>query len=105
MSRLPGMEAVAIGVVVFGPLAAVLLLLLKAIRRLTGTDRWRGTAEAPPGGDTGGDPAGDREPRRPLMPAGSGAVGLVAPDDADAVSPSPRAEAGGRHDPGHRLAG
>lgn len=78
------MEAVAIAVVVFGPVVATLLLLVKATRRLMPH-----AEELPPGRyeidgpPRGADPAGDRQPRRPLMPSRSGAVGLVLPSEGE----------------------
>ena len=76
-------EAVGIAVVVFGPLVTILLLLVKAIRkRMPQREElppWRRHLDEPP---PRGDPAGDREPRRPLTPNRSGAVSLpVALDD------------------------
>ena len=105
-------EAVAIAVLVFGPLLAFLVLLFKAIRKLMPQRpiecpawRTRGTEQPP----RDGDPAGDREPRRPLIPSGPAAVSLARPADDDwdedqaAVRPmDPRH---GGSDPGHRLAG
>jgi hypothetical protein len=76
------MQAVVIAVIVFGPLLAFFVLLFKSIRKLTprrafGPPFWKPQEpEQPPGG---GDLAGDREPRRPLIPAGSNAVSLALP--------------------------
>ncbi len=105
-------EAVAIAVLVFGPLLAFLVLLFKAIRKLMPqrpieAPAWklRGTEQPP----RGGDPAGDREPRRPLIPSGSAAVSLALPaDDAWDEEQAAVRPTGPRHsgsDPGHRLAG
>ncbi len=100
----------AIGVLVFGPLVATLLILLKAIRKLM-----PGAAlpfrpfevDQPP---NGGDLAGDREPRRPLTPTRSGAVALALPNEEDEPGTDfglPRRAPGeiGGDDGGHRLAG
>ncbi len=83
-SRLWVVEAVAVAVIVFGPLLAFLVLLFKATRRFrprqsVEVQAWRprGTEQPP----KGGDPAGDREPRRPLIPTGAGAVSLALPAD------------------------
>ncbi len=111
-SRLGVVEAVAIAVLVFGPLLAFLVLLFKAIRKLMpqqpiDSRAWkpRGTEQPP----TGGDPAGDREPRRPLIPSGSAAVTLALPSgDAWDEGEGPVLPTDPRHggnDPGHRLAG
>jgi hypothetical protein len=74
-------EVVAIGIVGVAPIALVLLYLVKAIRKLQPRPielpPWQ--SQEPPGGD----PSGDREPRRPLMPAHSGAVALPEPSDAE----------------------
>ena len=106
------MEAVAIAVLVFGPLLAFLVLLFKAIRKLMPqrpieAPAWkpRGTEQPP----IGGDPAGDRKPRRPLKPSGSAAVSLALPaDDAweeDQAAVRPTDPRHGGSEPGHRLAG
>ena len=106
-------EAVAIAVLVFGPLLAFLVLLFKAIRKLMPqrpieAPAWkpRGTEQPP----RGGDPAGNREPRRPLIPSGSATVSLALPaddvardEDQRAVRPTDPRHGGS--DPGHRLAG
>ena len=105
-------EAVAIAVLIFGPLLAFLGLLFKAIRKLMPqrpieAPAWKPRrTEQPP---RGGDPAGDREPRRPLIPSGSAAVSLALPaDDAwdeDQAVVRPTDPRDGGSDPGHRLAG
>ena len=70
----------AIAIVVFGPLVAVFVLLFKSIRKLMpqapAIQDWERRTEDPP---SGGDLAGDREPRRPLSPIGSGAISLALP--------------------------
>jgi hypothetical protein len=74
------------------PFIAFLALLLVALRR-----QWRQILRPSESGDGGGrrrgaGPAGDREPRRPLVPVASGAAALPLPIDAgdtpDAISPS-----------------
>lgn len=74
------MEAVGIAVVVFGPLVAFLLLIIKATRNLMPQRQalppFRSQDDAPPGP---GDLSSDREPRRPLMPSRSGAVAVAPP--------------------------
>ena len=100
------MEAVGVALIVFGPLAAVLLLLIKAIRKLRPRPvvirRWGGPAR-------GGGLVGDREPRRPLTPSASGAACLPLPvaDDVrdepeSPVRVIPRPPDGA---PGYRAAG
>lgn len=100
------MEAVGVALIVFGPPVAVLVLLVKAIRKLrprpVDIRRWGGPAR-------GGGPAGDREPRRPLTPTASGAARLPLPvaDDAEEQPASPvrvipRPADGA---PGYRVAG
>ena len=104
-------EAVAVAAIVFGPVVGILLLLVKAIRRLLPrvdpSPPWgRSGVDGPPRGP---DPAGDREPRRPLTPSRSGAVALAPPpeDAGDCDVPPVRRTVGpaGPAEPGHRLAG
>lgn len=101
-------EAVGVVVIVFGPLLAVLLLLLKAIRKLlpqpVESRPWQRRPDEPP---EGGDASGDREPRNPLTPARSGAVKLELPmAQASEFDPElPRRTDSGSGNPGHRLAG
>jgi hypothetical protein len=76
-------EVVAIGVVGVLPIALVLLFLVKTIRRMqtrpVELPPWQSQMEEPPGGD----PSGDREPRRPLLPARSGAVAMSEPSEEE----------------------
>jgi len=104
-------ESVAIAVIVFGPLLAFLVLLLKATRRLmpkqpVQVPGWKSRGEEQP--PSGGDPPGDREPRRPLTPTGAGATSLALPAgedwEEDQVPVRPTARHAAR-DPRHRLAG
>ena len=105
-------EAVAIAVVVFGPLLAFLVLLFKTIRKLMPQQSGEAPSWKPRGSEqppSGGDLAGDREPRRPLIPSGSAAVNLALPagevweeDQAPVRRTDPRHGSG---DPDHRLAG
>jgi len=75
--------------VALGPLLGLLVLLVIRTRRL-----WARTPVTiePYRPERGGDPAGDREPRRPLVPVDAGGVALPLPmavgDDED---PSPLA--------------
>lgn len=101
-------EAVAVAVIVFGPLLAVLVLLLKAIRKLmpqpVESRPWQRRTDEPP---AGGDASGDREPRNPLPPIRSGAVKLDLPmaQASEGDQESPRRTDPGSGNPGHRLAG
>ncbi len=76
------MEVVTVAVVVLGPLVAILLLLLKAIRKLMPQTEalppWAVRRDGPP---TDGHSAGDREPRLPLTPSRSRAVSLALPQE------------------------
>ena len=67
------------GLLAFGPLALLMVLLAIRTRRLwpkRPVTRW----EAGPGRNRG-DPSGDREPRRPLLPSGAAAVAMPEPHD------------------------
>lgn len=76
------MEAVGVGLLVFGPIVAILFLLATAIRKLRPRTVVGPRGQEPP---RGRDASGDREPRRPLAPTLSGAVGLPVPVDDRAV--------------------
>lgn len=72
------------GLLVLGPLALLMVLLAIQTRRLwpkRPATRW----EAGPGRNPG-DTAGDREPRRPLLPSGAGSVALPEPHEERRVS-------------------
>lgn len=81
------MEAVGVAVFVFGPLVAIMVLLLKATRKAMparpSLPPWRAQPHEPP---RPGQPSGVREPRRPLTPSLSGAASLPLPMD-DAAEP------------------
>ena len=105
-------EGVAIAIVVFGPLLTFLVLLFKAIRKLMPQQSVDGQSWKPRGFEqppSGGDLAGDREPRRPLTPSGSAAVGLALPAGEaweEDHAPVRRTDLRpGRSDPDYRLAG
>lgn len=72
------METVGIAVVVFGPLLAFFVLVIKATRKLMPTRAawgpWR-----PQHGEPPSETSGDREPRRPPTPSRSGAVAMAVP--------------------------
>lgn len=111
-SRLGVVEAVAIAVLTFGPLLAFLVLLFKATRKLMPQQPIEAPAWKPPGTEQpprGGDPAGGREPRRPLIPSGSAAVNLTLPSgdawEEDQAPVRPTDPRHGGSDPRHRLAG
>lgn len=101
---------VAIAVVVFGIPLALLMLLLKAVRKLMPAERievpsWDFRDDGPT--DDGGF-ASDREPRRPLMPIGSGAIALALPLREPSHEQAPiglRDQSHGGNNPGRRLAG
>ncbi len=83
------MDVLAAGVAL-APVLGLLALLVARCRQL-----WRRPAkwtEGWPG--RGGEPAGDREPRRPLVPAASGAAALPVPpsaaEDGEAPARGPR---------------
>ena len=81
--RLVCVEAVGVAVVVFAPVIATLLLILKATRKLMPRRElppWRPQVDDPPRPDQS---SGDREPRRPLTPSRSGAVSLPLPIEDD----------------------
>ncbi len=108
--RLVTVDAIAVAVVVFGPLVGIAWLLLKSIRKLMPrpieAPLWRRRIDEPRGG---GDPAGDREPRRPLVPSWSGGIALALPADDATEADQPPARRLDRPpepgDPGGRLAG
>lgn len=81
------------------PLLMLLVLLVLRTRQLWAHGSTQGGNRS--GG--GGDPAGDREPRRPLVPAGSPGLALPEPsEDAGVVGwPSPVAQP--VDDPGREL--
>jgi hypothetical protein len=95
-----GVEVVA---ALVGLAPALLLLALLAVRTRQVWPRRPPTSAVDWPGQ-GGDPAGDREPRRPLVPAGSGSAALAVPrretEDGEPASPPGRA---GGVDGGRRL--
>ena len=99
------MELVAGLVVVLGPFVALMVLLVIRTRQLwpkRGPVAW--TGGAPGSSGRGGDTSGDREPRRPLVPAGAGSVALPEPvEDIEADEPVPVRVAPPVPDPHRRL--
>jgi hypothetical protein len=85
-------EAIGIGIVALGPIAAVFLMLLASIRRRRPADTDLPTQRpmAPPSRG-GGDFGGDRYPRRPLTPVLSGGAALPLPDDDEVWFATPPA--------------
>lgn len=76
-----GVEFLA-GLLVLGPLALLLVLLAIRTRQL-----WpKRPATWWTNGGERGDGAGDREPRRPLVPSGAASVALTEPHDERRVS-------------------
>ena len=83
-----GLVDVVAALVVLGPVAIMMALLILRIRQLWPREVATWIEDGP---RQGGDPAGVREPRRPLTPAGAGSMMLPLPEDEEPAPsvPSP----------------
>lgn len=71
------------------PTGIVTAFLLAALCNAIQRALWNFSPGLPPPPDPG-DPSGDFEPRRPLVPAGAGAVALPEPQPEQRISARPR---------------